>query len=133
MPWLFGNQISYADPKDFLTQLVTVTYFAEFMRSGQPNPSEAYLMARGYKDALQVYRKSGPWNMVTGDSGKQVKQMDYPAYDSKWIDGMFVSLTLGTHADRVARAAMCVVELLDQLLFDRWDLMMEFDGGRWET
>ena len=78
VPWLFGNQISYADPKDFLTQLATTTYFAEFMRSGQPNPSEAYLMARGYKDALQVYRKSGPWNMVTGDAGKQMKQMDYP-------------------------------------------------------
>lgn len=86
VPWLFGTQISYADPLDFLTQVITTTYFAEFIRSGQPNPTEAYLMARGYKDALTGYRKSGPWNMVTGDSGKQMKQMDYPAYDSQFVD-----------------------------------------------
>ena len=44
----------------------------------------------------------------------------------------FVFLTLGIHADRDIRAAVCVVELLDQLLFDGWRLRGGFPVGWWE-
>ena len=74
MPWVFGNTITYRDADELPGQQLTVAYFSEFMRSGQPNPPQALLAARAYTTAAQLVKKSGPWNAVSGDRGP-IKKM----------------------------------------------------------
>lgn len=86
MPWVFGSPITYRDANDLPSQQLSTAYFAEFIRSGQPNPSEVYLTTRKYTTALQGYKRSGPWEMVSSDQGP-TKRMDWPvAMTSTFVD-----------------------------------------------
>lgn len=79
MPWVFGNLNPLRDADDLYSTQVTAGYFAEFVKSGQPNPSEAYLKVRGYDITLAANQKTGPWLPVSSDKGP-MKLLDYPSY-----------------------------------------------------
>ena len=88
MPWIFGNFYStLRDDNDLYSVQLVSGLFAEFIRSGQPNPSPAYLEARGYTQTLQAVQEVGEWQAVgtAGDSGN-VRHLDYPGYKSAFVD-----------------------------------------------
>jgi hypothetical protein len=86
-PYAFGNldpgQVREA--KDiYAVQLVT-GYLAEFIRSGQPNPSEEYLSVRGYTETLNAIQVSGAWEKVDSSAGP-IRHFDYPGFSSDFTD-----------------------------------------------
>ncbi|KAH8820922.1 esterase/lipase [Xylogone sp. PMI_703] len=79
MPWVFGNLFPLRDVNDLYSTQLTSGYFAEFVKSGQPNPSEDYLTVRGYDTSLAAIKETGPWSTVNSDKGP-MKLLDYPSY-----------------------------------------------------
>jgi carboxylesterase type B len=74
----YGNQEPLRNKRDLQASQLISGYFAAFARTGSPNPSEDYLLARGYRDTLSAVRETGAWDPVTGKEGP-AKQLDYPA------------------------------------------------------
>lgn len=74
----YGNQDPLRDARDLRASQLISGYYAAFARTGEPNPSEAYLAARGYGDTLAAVREAGAWDPVSGDMGP-AKRLDYPA------------------------------------------------------
>lgn len=88
MPWVFGNFYDeLRDANDLYSVQLVSGLFAAFIKSGQPNPSPAYLEARGYTKTLQAIQDVGAWQAVgaAGDSGN-VRHLDYPGYKSAFVD-----------------------------------------------
>ncbi|KAK5234147.1 hypothetical protein LTR47_004738 [Exophiala xenobiotica] len=86
MDWLFGNfYVPLRDANDLYSVQLVSGYFAEFVKSGQPNPPVSYLRARGYTKSLQGVQESGPWQKVSSAMGP-IKHLDYPAYTGKFVD-----------------------------------------------
>lgn len=86
MAWLFGNfYVPLRDANDLYSVQLVSGYFAEFVKSGQPNPSPAYLKVRGYEKTLQGVQESGPWQRVSSDTGP-IKHLDYPALTGTFVD-----------------------------------------------
>jgi len=85
MPWVFGNLGTIRDADDLYSIQLTTAYFGEFVKSGQPNPLESYLMVRGYTSALQAIEKTGPWEAVSNDEGP-MRLLDYPSVASNFLD-----------------------------------------------
>ena len=85
MPWVFGDLYPLRDANDlFSTQLVSA-YFAAFVRSGQPNPSEEHLAVRGYGKTLEAVREYGRWESVRGEEGP-IRLLDYPSVESGFLE-----------------------------------------------
>lgn len=74
----YGNQNPLRDDRDLHASQLISGYYAEFTKSGQPNPSEAYLETRGYDSTLQAVRTAGSWDPVSNDNGP-AKKLDYPS------------------------------------------------------
>ncbi|EXJ87912.1 esterase/lipase [Capronia coronata CBS 617.96] len=86
MDWLFGSfYVPLRDANDLFSVQLVSGYFAEFVRSGQPNPSLDYLRARGYTKSLQGVQESGLWDKVSSDTGP-IKHLDYPALTGTFVD-----------------------------------------------
>jgi len=68
----------------YSVQLVS-GYFAEFVKSGQPNPPADHLRARWYTRTLQGVRESGPWNEVVSAS-RPIKHLNYLASTGTFVD-----------------------------------------------
>ncbi|KAE8449913.1 hypothetical protein EG329_007390 [Mollisiaceae sp. DMI_Dod_QoI] len=85
MPWVFGTLSTLRDANDLYSEQLVSGYFAEFVKSGQPNPSISYLSVRGYTKSIQAIEKTGPWQEVTSTQGS-MKLMDYPAVTSSFLD-----------------------------------------------
>lgn len=85
MPWVFGTLSTIRDPNDLYSEQLVSGYFAEFVRSRQPNPSIAYLSARGYTKTIQAILETGLWPELMGKQGP-MKLMDYPARTSPFLD-----------------------------------------------
>ncbi|KAF2835948.1 putative carboxylesterase [Patellaria atrata CBS 101060] len=85
MPWLFGTLSTLRDANDLYSIQLTAGYFAEYVRSRQPNPKQSYLRARGYTTTLNAIERTGPWLPVKGAEGP-IKLFDYPSYSSSFID-----------------------------------------------
>lgn len=85
MPWVFGNLGTLRDANDLYSVQLTAGYFAEFVKSGQPNPPEEYLSVRGYTTTLEAVKKTGAWDAVSGSNGP-MRLLDYPAVASSFID-----------------------------------------------
>ena len=85
MPWVFGNLYPLRDANDLYSTQLTSGYFAEFTRSGQPNPPISYLATRGYKTTISAIEQTGPWNPVKDDQGP-IERLDYPSTPSPFID-----------------------------------------------
>ncbi|KAH0839103.1 carboxylesterase family protein [Fonsecaea pedrosoi] len=86
MDWAFGNfYVPLRDANDLYSVQLVSGYFAEFVRSGQPNPPVPYLQARGYTRTLQGVQESGPWEKVSNATGP-IKHLDYPAVSGGFVD-----------------------------------------------
>lgn len=85
MPWAFGNLVTLRDPDDLYSVQLVSGYFAEFVRSGQPNPNPNYLSVRGYTETLRAIQQTGPWNPVSGADGP-IRHFDYPGYAGPFVD-----------------------------------------------
>ncbi len=78
MPFMLATLTDPRDANDIYTEQLVSGYFAEFVRSGQPNPSVEYLSVRGYTQVLEAVQETGPWDKVSSASGP-TKYLDYPA------------------------------------------------------
>ena len=86
MNWVFGNWYQpFRDNNDLYSIQLVSSYFAEFVRSGQPNPDPEYLRVRGYTTTLEAVESSGAWDKVSGQEGP-VRHLDYPSYSSGFVD-----------------------------------------------
>ena len=85
MPWVFGDLYPLRDANDlYSTQLIS-GYFAEFVKSGQPNPPESYLRVRGYNTTLESVKAYGTWDPISSDTGP-IRLLDYPSVASDFVD-----------------------------------------------
>ncbi|KAL3431310.1 Alpha/Beta hydrolase protein [Aspergillus tetrazonus] len=78
LPFVFGNLDAARDPLDLFAAQLISSYFAEFVRSGQPNPDANYLAARGYERTLEAVQAFGPWEPVRNSSGP-IHMLDFPS------------------------------------------------------
>ena len=85
MPWVFGNLYPLRDSLDLYSIQLESGYFAEFVKSGQPNPPMAYLQARDYSITIKGINAGGPWNPVVNAQGS-MKLLDYPSLTSNFQD-----------------------------------------------
>ncbi|KAL1859207.1 hypothetical protein Plec18170_002323 [Paecilomyces lecythidis] len=85
LPWVFGTLTTLRDADDLYSIQLTSGYFAEFVKSGQPNPNEEYLKVRGYEHTLEAVKETGPWNPVEGSEGP-IRLMDYPSREAEFQD-----------------------------------------------
>ncbi|KIW66187.1 hypothetical protein PV04_08388 [Phialophora macrospora] len=86
MDWAFGNfYVPLRDANDLYSVQLVSGYFAEFVRTGQPNIPTNYLQARGYTKTLQGVQASGPWPKVANATGP-IKHLNYPASTGTFVD-----------------------------------------------
>lgn len=85
MPWVFGNLYPLRDVDDLYSIQLTSGYFAQFVKTGEPNPTSSYLLARGYTKSLEAIEQTGPWIPVISDKG-MMKLLDYPAVTAEFQD-----------------------------------------------
>ncbi|EAW09497.1 putative carboxylesterase [Aspergillus clavatus NRRL 1] len=78
LPWLFGTLAALRDPLDLFSMQLTSAYFAEFVRSGQPNPAPEYLKARGYQQTLDAINSFDKWEPVSHSEGP-IQLLDFPS------------------------------------------------------
>ena len=92
LAYVFGNmepEIVRNDDDIWFGQVMT-GYWSEFVRSGQPNPSQEYLEIRGYHKTQEAVQGTGDWRAVEPDTIEdegQVMLLDYPlSTQSGWVD-----------------------------------------------
>lgn len=87
-PWIMGTLNRIRDPEDLYSVQLTTSYFASFIRNGDPNPDLKYLDARGYDKVIEGVKRFGDWKTVDSGkkSGDEVKILDWPAGDSGFVD-----------------------------------------------
>ena len=85
MPWVFGDLYPLRDANDLYSTQLTTGYFAEFTKTGQPNPPSSYLTTRGYTNTLSAIEETGPWSPVK-DSNGPMELLDYPSISSDFQD-----------------------------------------------
>jgi hypothetical protein len=83
--WLFAGPITLRDAADLYGLQLISGYFAEFIKSGQPNPSIDYLLARGYQKSYDAIMKTGPWEQVQNSYGP-IRLLDYPSTRAEFQD-----------------------------------------------
>ncbi|KAL3482427.1 Alpha/Beta hydrolase protein [Aspergillus californicus] len=84
LPFVFGN-IDLRDSVDLYAAQLISAYFAEFVRSGQPNPSAEYLAARGYKATLDAVNAFDRWEPVDSPKGP-IHLLDFPSEPAPFQD-----------------------------------------------
>ena len=79
---------SIREPEDLWSAQLVSSYFAAFVRSGDPNPELRYLEQRGYDRVIEGVRKYGRWGEVsaTRRSGDEVRLLDWPSRSTEWVD-----------------------------------------------
>ena len=88
LPWVFGTFTApLREANDLYSVQLVSAYWAEFIKTGQPNPNTAYLMVRGqsYQKTLEAIQETGPWEKVQGEDGP-IKYLDYPARTGDFVD-----------------------------------------------
>lgn len=97
----FGWVYPYRDAADLYSEQLQLGYFASFIRSGQPTPSNAYLEIRGYQTQMAAIELTGPWNKIAGQDGP-VHLFDYPGANVDFIDKpqcAFLNYSITYYAD----------------------------------
>lgn len=74
----YGNQYPLRDEQDLKASQLISGYFAEFAKSGQPNPPVQYLQVRGYTNTLEAVRAGGSWMPVDSATGP-TKALNWPS------------------------------------------------------
>ncbi|KAI9370142.1 Alpha/Beta hydrolase protein [Aspergillus egyptiacus] len=85
IPFVFGNLGTIRDPLDLRAAQLISAYFAEFVRSGQPNPSIDFLAARGYNTTLEAVEVFDRWEAVNSSSGP-IHLLDFPSEKAAFRD-----------------------------------------------
>ncbi|RHZ57948.1 hypothetical protein CDV55_101686 [Aspergillus turcosus] len=85
LPWVFGTLTTLRDPLDLFSMQLVSAYFAEFVRSGQPNPAPEYLQARGYQHTLDAVNNFDRWEPVSHSEGP-LQLLDYPSVQAPFQD-----------------------------------------------
>lgn len=60
-------------------------YYAQFTKTGEPNPSLQYLAVRGYTNTTIGVEESGPWEKVDSATGP-TKYHNYPSPTEEFPD-----------------------------------------------
>lgn len=81
----YGNQNPLRDEKDLLASQLISGYFAQFAKTGDPNPDLEYLRVRGYTDALAAVQDSGRWEPISSQKGP-TKTLDWRAKTAEFPD-----------------------------------------------
>lgn len=84
-PFIFGNVAPIRDPDDLYAAQLNSGYFAQFVKDGQPNPSQRYLQKRGYTATLKAVESTGRWASIRGTEGP-IRLLDYPSVESGFLD-----------------------------------------------
>ncbi|KAK6439606.1 hypothetical protein LTR95_004178 [Oleoguttula sp. CCFEE 5521] len=74
----YGNEYPLRDANDLKASQLISGYFAQFAKTGDPNPSADYLRIRGYTNDTIGVQQSGPWLPVQSETGP-TKDLDYPS------------------------------------------------------
>jgi carboxylesterase type B len=85
LPYTFGNLAYLRDQNDLYALQLVTGYFAEFVKTGQPNPSPEYLKVRAYTKTLEAVENSEPWEKVSSDTGP-MRHLDYPSFSTDFGD-----------------------------------------------
>ncbi|KAL4897765.1 Alpha/Beta hydrolase protein [Aspergillus ambiguus] len=85
LPWIFGTLEPLRDGMDLDTVQLLSAYFAEFVRSGQPNPSAEYLEARRYQSTLDAVTQFDRWEPVSHSEGP-IQLLSYPSFSGPFQD-----------------------------------------------
>lgn len=88
MPWLFGTLNRIREPEDLWSAQLITSYFAAFVRTGDPNPDTRYLNARRYTQVLEGVKKFGQWDRVGAlqSQGAELRLLDWPSRSTAFID-----------------------------------------------
>jgi hypothetical protein len=84
-PFIFGNVSPIRDSADLRAGQLNSGYFAQFVKSGQPNPSERYLSVRRYEETLHAVQQTGLWKQIKDENGP-IRLLDYPSVTSGFVD-----------------------------------------------
>ncbi|KAJ7767292.1 cholinesterase [Mycena metata] len=77
-------QLPFRDEFDLPFEQVTVDAWTAFARTFNPNPSAAFLTARGYSGTAAALREWGLWENVA--STKPVRVLSWPSRNSDWLE-----------------------------------------------
>ncbi|KAL5345425.1 hypothetical protein ACLOAV_009797 [Pseudogymnoascus australis] len=84
-PFIFGNVSPIRNSDDLKAAQLNSGYFAQFVKTGQPNPSERYLETRKYGETLHAVRQTGKWKQIKDENGP-IRLLDYPSVSSGFVD-----------------------------------------------
>lgn len=60
--------------------------WGSFARTFNPNPSAAYLTARGYSNTTAALKTSGQWKEVAPNEKAPLRLIDAPMSNSEWLE-----------------------------------------------
>ena len=88
MPWLFGTLNRIREAQDLWSVQLTSSYFAAFVRTGDPNPNLEYLNARGYHRVIEGAQTFGQWTQVGAGkkAGDEIRLLDWPSKSAAFVD-----------------------------------------------
>jgi carboxylesterase type B len=75
-------QLPYRDANDLPMSQLAADTWTSFVRDHDPNPSKAYLTARGYTNTLSLVEKAGEWQPLTKQSDRTLRIMSMPPQSS---------------------------------------------------
>ncbi|KAF9555615.1 alpha/beta-hydrolase [Agrocybe pediades] len=76
----------FRDWDDLVLSQVSVDIWGSFARLSNPNPSPAFLAARGYTNTTKVLQERGLWQAVTSKSKTPLRILDAPIRNSGWLE-----------------------------------------------
>ncbi|KZT39149.1 alpha/beta-hydrolase [Sistotremastrum suecicum HHB10207 ss-3] len=80
--YVFGtlgqSQLPFRDSNDLLFSQLSVDAWTAFARTYNPNPSAAFLIARGYSTTADSLLKYGTWQPVTPSNPRPLRILDVP-------------------------------------------------------
>lgn len=85
VPFVFGTLNRIRDPADLYYTQLTTSYFASFVKNGDPNPELGYLQVRGYDKVVEAVKKTGTWGEVKKNRG-EIRLLDYPGKKGTFVD-----------------------------------------------
>ncbi|KAL2815480.1 Alpha/Beta hydrolase protein [Aspergillus granulosus] len=83
--FIFGNLEYIRDGLDLHAAQLISAYFAQFVRSGNPNPHKDFLAARGYAFLLDSVNTFDRWEPIKGVNGP-MQLLDFPSEQVKFRD-----------------------------------------------
>ncbi|KAJ2915741.1 hypothetical protein MD484_g4690, partial [Candolleomyces efflorescens] len=89
LSYMFGtlgqSSSPFRDWDDLVMTQVSVDMWTAFARTYDPNPSLAFLNARGYTNTTVALKKGGKWGSVSG-SRTPLRRIDSPLWNSGWVE-----------------------------------------------